>query len=250
MTAPDLRPVQSRESGSLRARGPFRTRGRVEYSAAELAAMQRLGAELRRRRDGAGLTLAVLEPIAGSRRSLEDVEAGRVRTRASRLRPWLAALGTDPQEIAELLERHALAIAPAYGASMWTPITRGPVRVAPPRLEPAPAAPADPAPGARLGAHLWRARVAARLRRSEIARRIGCATFTVWRVEHGRRRPSGDLVEAWIEACGAERREPISVLGLLYRYPGSISYRPGSFARRPRINSTTHQRATAPREGP
>lgn len=196
-----------------------------------------LGELLRSARVAADVSWPDLEAVVGSRSSLRQVEAGTVRTRASRLHPWLERLGVDPDPV---LERFAAVIAPEArdGRPRFAPVTF--------RAEPAPAlAPLSPHDQALLGAELWRIRVAAGLTRTELAERIGCSRLSVWYVEHARRRPTLELLGAWLAAVHANQAD-LELLAL--RFPRLISRRRGMFpsARRPRGRLNTHPRADAP----
>lgn len=192
-----------------------------------------LGELLRTARLAAGISWPELEAVVGTRSSLRQVEGGTTRTRASRLRPWLERLGLDPDPV---LERFAAVIAPeaADGRPRFAPVA---FRAEPPRLEPAPLAPHA---RAALGAELWRLRVVAGLSRPDLAARVGCSRVAVWLVERGARRPTADLVEAWLVAAGADQVER-TLLGI--RFPSLISGRPRQFgsALRPRVSSGTRQ---------
>jgi len=203
----------------------------------ELPQLAELGELLRAARITGDVSWQDLEAVVGSRSSLRQVEAGVARTRASRLRPWLERLGMDPGPV---LERFDAVIAPeaADGRPRFAPVTF--------RAERAPApAPVPPHARAAFGAELWRLRVVAGLTRSELAERIGCSRISVWYVERARRRPTADLLGAWLTATGASHAD---IERLALRFPALIAGRRGMFpsARRPRRRLDTHPRAGAP----
>ena len=180
--------------------------------------LDELGALLRQARVAAGVSWPELEALVGPRSSLGSIETGKVRTRASRLRPWLERLGVDPDPV---LERFAAVIAPESedGRPRFKPVTprTEPPGPRPRRLEPPPL---EAHAQATLGAELWRIRVDAGLGRPELAAAIGCSRITVFLVERGLRRPTLDLVEAWVAAAGAV---PASRALLALRFPGWIA---------------------------
>lgn len=172
-----------------------------------------LGRLLEVTRVAAGLSVEDLGPVAGSASSIRSIERGRVRTRASRLRPWLRELGVEPESV---IERFRAVLAPERpdGRNAWKPVA--PVE----RREPAAMAlpPLEPHDQAALGAELWRIRVRARLTRPALAKRLGISRVTVWRVEHGWREASPELVDRWLVDVG----RPADRVRLAFRFPGRI----------------------------
>jgi transcriptional regulator with XRE-family HTH domain len=228
--------------------GPARSNQRSieRVSPADRARLVELGATMMRIRIARDVSLDELAEVAGSPSSLAQIERGAVRTRASRLRPWLERVGATPAEIDALLARYADVIAaePRDGRPRFQP---RPVQPKPePTLRTLASAPLEPHQRAALGARLWRARVDARLERSELAAAIGCRAFSVWLIEHGLRRPTAELLERWLSASGS--RLTVSYLELMH--PGYLAHRRSrSVGRRPRINPSTHQRPSAAQEG-
>ncbi len=208
-------PLGRSDSASPDARGPRYRTGRP--SPAERVRLGELGAMLRSRREALGLTLADLEPVAGSRGSLADIEAGRIRTRPSRLRAWLGALGVYPEPI---LASFADVIAPENPRGpTWSPVNSRPPASPPPPRQPAPL-PAHLR--AVLGAELWLLRVRAGLGRKELAHAVGRSRPWVSIAERGLRAIDPEHLERWlvvVEATASER-----VL-LALRFPGWIRAR-------------------------
>jgi transcriptional regulator with XRE-family HTH domain len=163
----------------------------------ELGPLRELGRVMQAARLAAGLSLEDLGPIAGSRDGLDSIERGKVRTRASRLRPWCAALGVDPEPI---IERFAAVLAPERpdGRNAWRAVP--PVERREPRALALP--PLEAWAIAAAGAELWRIRCAAGLTRPRLAELLGCSRVHVWCVERGARRPSAELVNAWLTVAG------------------------------------------------
>jgi transcriptional regulator with XRE-family HTH domain len=182
--------------------------------------LRELGQVLQDARHAAGLSLEELGPVVGSKDSLEAIENGAGRTRAGRLRPWLAHLGVDPEPI---IAKYIAVIAPELpdGRQAWRPVA--PVERREPRALALPPLPAHEQ--AALGADLWRIRVQAGLARPALAARIGVSRIHVFLVEHGQRRPSEELVDAWLSAAG----RPVDRDLLALRFPGRI--RPARRAR-------------------
>jgi len=87
----------------------------------ERAPLRELGQVLQDARHAAGLSLEDLGPVVGSKDSLEAIENGAGRTRAGRLRPWLAHLGVDPEPI---IAKYIAVIAPPSpsGRQAWRPV--------------------------------------------------------------------------------------------------------------------------------
>lgn len=172
-----------------------------------------LGRILREARLAAGLTLADLGPVVGSRDGLEAIENGACRTRAGRIRPWCAALGVDPGPI---IERFAAVLAAelADGRQAWRAVP--PVERREPRALALPPLPAHEQ--AALGAELWRIRVQAGLTRPALAARVGVSRVHIFLVERGARRPSEELVDRWLSAAG----RPVDRDLLALRFPGRI----------------------------
>jgi transcriptional regulator with XRE-family HTH domain len=170
-----------------------------------------LGQVLQEARIAAGLTLEDLGPIVGSASSLASIEAGIVRTRATRLRPWLEHLRVDPDPI---IERFAAVLAPERpdGRNAWRPVA--PVERREPRALALPPLPAHEQ--AALGAELWRIRVQAGLTRPALAALLRVSRIHVWLVEHGQRGPSEELVDAWLSAAGRPADRDLFAL----RFPG------------------------------
>jgi transcriptional regulator with XRE-family HTH domain len=191
-----------------------RTREPAEW---ERQPLQELGQILEQARLAAGLTLDDLGPVVGSRGSLARIERGAVRTRASRLRPWLAHLGVDPDPV---IERFAAVLAPEHsdGHNSWRPVApverHEPRGVTPPPLE--------AYDQAALGAELWRMRAQAGLSRAQLAARLQVSRIKVWLVERGQRQPSPELLEAWL----AEVARPWYRTLLALRFPGRIQAKP------------------------
>lgn len=212
---------------------------------AERPALRELGQLLRAAREAEGRSLADLGPIVGCAGSLAAIEAGRQRTRASRLRPWLVTLGVAPEPV---LAKYAAVIAPERpdGRTVWKPtVPRETPQARRLRLFPPP--PLEAHDQAALGAELWRLRARARLDRPTLATAIACSRVFVWLVEHGQREPSPDLVERWIQATGIRREERL-VLAL--RFPRRVAMSPERrpVGSRPQIDPGTHPRPTAGRE--
>ena len=178
-----------------------------------------LGRFLQDARVAARIELDDLEPVVGSKSSLREIERGHVRTRVSRLRPWLEHLGIDPDPV---LERFAAVIAPepADGRNRWKPRdTTGLIAARNARRDPPPLPAHEQA---ALGAELWGIRVRANLDRQVLADAIGVSRVTIWFVEHGARRPSAELVDAWLDAAGGHvDREMLAI-----RWPGRIAPKP------------------------
>lgn len=200
--------------------------GPVYGSSHDPAAMAAFGRFLEAARIAAGVTLEDLAVIVGP---VREIERGKARTRPSRLRPWLERLGVDPDPV---LERYAAVIAPEArdGRPRWSPKTPAPVEPPRPKLPPLP----DYAQAA-LGAELWRMRARAGLERQVLAGVLGVSRMTVWLVERGARRPSEELLEAWLDEAGG----PIDRQALALRYPGRIAARP----RRPRVGAPGSDRS-------
>jgi transcriptional regulator with XRE-family HTH domain len=175
--------------------------------------LRELGRVLREARLAAGLSVEDLGPIVGSAGSLEGIERGAFRTRASRVRPWLAHLGVDPEPI---IERFAEVLAPERpdGRNAWRPVA--PVERREPRALALPPLPAHEQ--AVFGAELWTLRVHAALTRPALAARLRVSRIHIWFVEHGQRRPSEELVDAWLGAAG----RPVDRDLLALRFPGRI----------------------------
>lgn len=182
---------------------------------AERPLLAALGRELEATRVAAGLTLEDLAPYAGSPGSLRDIERGRLRTRARRIRAYCAGVGVDPEPI---IARYASVIAPerADGRDAWRPVVVPPRP--PDRLLAQP--PMEAWDVAALGAELWRRRALAGLTRPALAARLGCWRAHVWMVEHGQREPSPALAGAWLAATGTARRVRV---GLELRFPGRFA---------------------------
>jgi transcriptional regulator with XRE-family HTH domain len=204
MSAPRVEPVSAGAAMPAGATAGVSSRsGRPEPW--EREPLRELGRVMQEARIAAGLELEALTGIAGSRDGLDSIERGQVRTRASRLRPWCAALGVDPGPI---IERFAAVIAPERpdGRNAWRAVP--PVERREPRALALP--PLEAWAIAAAGAELWRIRCAAGLTRPRLAQLLGCSRVHVWCVERGARRPSAELVNAWLTVAGAARmpREP------------------------------------------
>ncbi len=198
-------------------RYPRRSRDLEDWERAPLAELGRI---LRDARLARGLELADLGPIVGSADSLAAIEDGYGRTRAGRLRPWLAHLGVDPEPI---IAKYIAVIAPELpdGRQAWRPVA--PVAPRASRSLVLPPLPAHEQ--AALGADLWRIRVQAGLTRPALAAIVGVSRVHLFLVEHGQRRPSEELVGAWLAAAGL----PVDRALFALRWPGRI--RPSRRAR-------------------
>ena len=176
-----------------------------------------LGRILRDARLARGLELEDLGPVVGSRDSLEAIEDGKGRTRAGRLRPWLAHLGVDPEPI---ISKYAAVLAPERpdGRQAWRPVPL--VERHEPRALALPPLPAHEQ--AAFGASLWALRVTSRLTRPALAALVGVSRIHVWLVEHGQRGPSADLLDAWLDATG----RPVDRDLLALRFPGRLRATP------------------------
>jgi hypothetical protein len=119
----------------------------------------------------------------------------------------------DPEPI---VARFAAVIVPERpdGRNAWRPVAL--VEHREPRALVLPPLPAHEQ--AALGAELWRLRVGARLARPALAALVGVSRIHVWLVEHGQRRPSDELVDAWLAAAG----RPVDRDLLALRFPGRI----------------------------
>ncbi len=188
-----------------------------EPTPAERVRLAQLGVILRSRREVMGLTLADLEPIAGARGSIGEIERGTMRTRPSRIRALCGVLGLDADV---LLVVFADVIAPERpeGPS-WHPVTRPPAPPAPVPSAPSPA----PLPNhlrAALASELWGLRVRAGLGRKELARAVGRSRPWVSIAEHGLRAVDREHLEAWLVAVDVTF---VDRLLLALRFPGWVA---------------------------
>ncbi len=192
---------------------------RAEASSAD--GLRALGAELRRLRLAADVDLDVIADAAGfsGRGAVAHIEAGGVATRASRLRPWLAALGVDEAEGAAFLARHAGAIAPE---SRFVPRAPRPHKPRPPRAVRQLTPPEPDVLGsdrAALGGALWRLRAKRGLSRPALAHLVGVTRVHVWLVERGMSGIRLSTLERWCAALGAGVVRPWELAKL---YPEAV----------------------------
>lgn len=177
-----------------------------------------MGAQLRARRETLGLSHDEIARIAGfaDAATVRAIERG-ARTRASRLRPWLAALGI---EVAPFLAEHAGAIAPESRFPMRPRPPKPPRPVKPSRaLAPPPAADEVASDRAALGGALWGWRIRRELSRPALARLVGVSRMTIWAVERG----LWPLQESTYRACCAALRLGVAEPHVLAaKYPAAI----------------------------
>jgi transcriptional regulator with XRE-family HTH domain len=209
----------------------------------ELPVLQELGARLEAARRAADLSpLGLALEIGLSPSGIRSVEAGRVRTRRSRIREWAEVTSIDAEQ---LLSEFADVIAADAGrpVQFWQPravpgsigweLTRISLLAMRGLVPPPPVAPGE---RATLGIALWRLRCEAGLTRAQLAVRIGCPRNHVWRVECDRRRPSRDLLNRW--TIGLGRPDAAALI---------VAFEPSSVAPRPiRIRAGDHLPKPAP----